>query len=236
MTTILLVEDARDLAAVIAHQLVATGYRVVCAADGCTALAHHDYECPDLVVLDWILPGLDGLDVLRELRRSAATPVLMLTTRGEEADRVIGLEVCADDYLPKPLGMRELLARVCDLLRRADLLRQALADDRGGDAAPIAYGPLRLDPERHLATLDRVLLELSPTEFALLHLLLRRPGRAFSRAYLLDAVWGEDYGGGDRAVDNAVLRLRKKLGPIGEAIETVWGVGYRLRSPEPDRR
>ena len=231
MATILLVEDAHELAGLVARELTAAGYRVLRAADGRAALDLHARELPDLVVLDWMLPGLDGLDVLRELRRSSATPVLMLTARGEEADRVIGLEVGADDYLPKPFGMRELLARVRALLRRAELLRQTLTADRGGDADPVGYGPLRLDPARHLATLDGAALELTPNEFALLHLLLRHPGRAFSRAYLLDAVWGEDYVGGDRAVDNAVLRLRKKLGPTGEAIETVWGVGYRLRPP-----
>ena len=231
MATILLVEDAHELAGLVAHELTAAGYRVLRAADGRVALDLHARERPDLIVLDWMLPGMDGLDVLRELRRSSATPVLMLTARGEEADRVIGLEVGADDYLPKPFAMRELLARVRALLRRAELLRQTLTADRAGDAAPVAYGPLRLDPARHLATLDGAPLELTPNEFALLHLLLRHPGRAFSRAYLLDAVWGEDYVGGDRAVDNAVLRLRKKLGPTGEAIETVWGVGYRLRPP-----
>jgi DNA-binding response OmpR family regulator len=132
--------------------------------------------------------------------------------------------------------MRELLARVRALLRRAELLHQTLAADRAGDAEPIAYGSLRLDPARHQAALDGESLELSPTEFALLRLLLRSPGRAFSRAYLLDTVWGEKYVGGDRAVDNVVLRLRKKLGALGEAIETVWGVGYRLRPLGPDAR
>src|SRR5262249_11309485 len=134
------------------------------------------------------------------------------------------------DYLTKPFGMRELLARVRALLRRAELLRATLTADAnasGGEA--LARGPLRLDPAAHLATLDGAPLDLSPTEFALLHLLLRSPGRAFSRAYLMETVWQETAIGGDRSVDNAVLRLRKKLGPLGEAVETVWGVGYRLR-------
>jgi DNA-binding response OmpR family regulator len=234
MTTILLVEDARDLAQVIARELEAAGYRVLRAADGRAALEIHARERPDLIVLDWMLPGLDGLDVLRELRRSAATPVLMLTARAEETDRVIGLELGADDYLPKPFGMRELIARVRALLRRDELLRQTLAADRNTAAAPVAYGPLRLDPERHQATLDGASLDLTPNEFALLGLFLRNPGRAFSRSYLLDTVWGETYFGGDRSVDNAVFRLRKKLGPLGDAIEAVWGVGYRLHPPDPD--
>ena len=227
--TILLVEDARELAQVVARELEAAGYRVLRAADGRGALDLLERERPDLVLLDWMLPGMSGLDVLRELRRSRATPVLMLTARGEETDRVIGLELGADDYLTKPFGMRELVARVRALLRRDGQLRQTLAADREAGAAPVVYGPLRLDPERHMATLDGDVIDLSPTEFALLGLLLRNPGRAFSRAYLLDAAWGADYVTGDRAVDNAVFRLRKKLGPLGEAIEAVWGVGYRLR-------
>ena len=236
MTTILLVEDARELAQVIARELEAAGYRVLRANDGRAALDLLGRERFDLVVLDWMLPGISGLDVLRELRRSGSTPVLMLTARGEETDRVIGLELGADDYLTKPFGMRELVARVRALLRREELLRQTLAADRGPGAAPVAYGPLRLDPERHLATLDGEPLDLTPNEFALLGLLLRHPGRAFSRSYLLDAVWGDDYVGGDRSVDNAVFRLRKKLGPLGEAIEAVWGVGYRLRPSESEPR
>jgi DNA-binding response OmpR family regulator len=232
MATILVVEDARELAQVIARELEVAGYRVLRTGEGQGALGLLERERPDLVLLDWMLPGMSGLDVLCELRRSTATPVLMLTARGEEADRVIGLELGADDYLPKPFGMRELVARVRALLRREEQLRQMLTTDRLAAADPVAYGPLRLDPERHEATLAGEALDLSPNEFALLGLLLRNPGRAFSRAYLLDTVWGKDFFGGDRSVDNAVFRLRKKLGSLGEAIEAVWGIGYRMR-PRP---
>lgn len=234
--TILLVEDTLELAQVVARELEASGYRVLRAADGRVALEVHARAQPDLVVLDWMLPGLDGLEVLRRLRHVAGpagtTAVLMLTARGEEADRVLGLELGADDYLTKPFSIRELLARVRALLRREEFLRRRLAADRGGDHARVAFGPLVLDPERYVAELEGRALELTPHEFALLHLLLRRPGQAFGRAYLLDTVWGEHYVGGDRSVDNTVLRLRKKLGPLGDAVETVWGVGYRLR-PTP---
>jgi DNA-binding response OmpR family regulator len=229
MATILLVEDASDLAQVVARELEASGYAVLVAGDGVTALQLHEREQPALVILDWMLPQLDGLAVLRRIRQAAATPVLMLTARGEETDRVLGLEVGADDYLTKPFSTRELIARVRALLRRDELIRQTLSADREGSGEQISRGPLRLDPAAHQATLDGETLDLSPTEFALLHLLLRSPGRAFSRSYLLDTVWQESYVGGDRSVDNAVLRLRKKLGPLGDAIETVWGVGYRLR-------
>jgi DNA-binding response OmpR family regulator len=234
MSTILLVEDTLELAQVVARELTAAGYRVVHAADGRRALALHAAEHPDLVILDWLLPVLDGLEVLRAIRQSAATPVLMLTARGEEADRVIGLELGADDYLSKPFSMRELIARVRALLRRIEHVQAVVAADRAADrtadASPITYGPLRLDPAAYRADLDGVPLDLTRTEFDLLHLLLRNPGRAFSRTYLLDTVWGESYVAGDRSVDNAILRLRKKLGPLEDAVETVWGVGYRLRA------
>ena len=230
MPTILLVEDAVDLARVISRELKAAGYEVVHATDGLEALQAHAGQQPNLVILDWMLPGLDGLEVLRRIRQTSAVPVLMLTARGEEVDRVIGLEVGADDYLTKPFSMRELIARVRALLRRVELLRQTLQADRHGDDAPITRGPLSLDPVAYRVTLDGQPLDLSRTEFALLLLLLRNPGRAFSRAYLLDTIWEEHYVGGDRSVDNAVLRLRKKLGPLGQEIETVWGVGYRWRA------
>jgi DNA-binding response OmpR family regulator len=229
MTTILLVEDTRDLAEVIDRELTTAGYHVLRANDGRTAVDIHTRERPDLLVLDWMLPQMDGLEVLRHIRQTAPTPVLMLTARSEEVDRVIGLEVGADDYLTKPFGMRELIARIRALLRRDELIRQTLQADQGGEQAVVAYAGLSLDPQRHAATLHGQPLDLTPNEFALLHLLMRNPGRAFSRSYLLDTVWGEYYVGGDRSVDNAVLRLRKKLGTLGEAIETVWGVGYRLQ-------
>jgi DNA-binding response OmpR family regulator len=229
MTTILLVEDATDLAQVIERELKAVGYDVLPAVDGVAALEMHARHRPDLVILDWMLPRLDGLEVLRHIRQDDAIPVLMLTARDEEADRVIGLEVGADDYLTKPFGMRELIARVRALLRRIERVEQILAADRAGADDALTYGPLCLDPEAYRATLDGDPLDLTRTEFELLHLLMRNPGRAFSRSYLLDTVWGETYITGDRSVDNAILRLRRKLGELGEAIETVWGVGYRLR-------
>ncbi|HLZ56891.1 MAG TPA: response regulator transcription factor [Ktedonosporobacter sp.] len=230
MTTILLVEDAYDLAQVIIRELEASGYQVLHASDGMTALRLHAREQPALIVLDWMLPKMDGLEVLRRLRQSTATPVLMLTARSEETDRVVGLELGADDYLTKPFSMREFIARVRALLRRAEQVQQILNADHTASAAPLLHGPLHLDPQAHVVTLDNESLDLSPTEFTLLHLLMRSPGRAFSRTYLLDTIWGETYVGGDRSVDNSVLRLRKKLGSVGEDIETVWGIGYRLKS------
>ena len=201
------------------------------AADGLRALELHDRHQPDLVVLDWMLPKLDGLDVLRRIRQHSATWVIMLTARGEETDRVVGLELGADDYLTKPFGTREFLARVRALLRRAEQLQATLQADRAPATTALRVGGFMLDAQAHMATLDGTPLDLTPTEFTLLDLLLRNPGRAFSRSYLLDTVWGETYVGGDRSVDNAMLRLRKKLGAAGDAIETVWGIGYRWTTP-----
>jgi len=232
MPTILLVEDAPELAGVIQRELEAAGYRVYHAAEGPAALKLHAERKPDLVILDWMLPGLDGLAVLRRLRQSAATPVLMLTARAEETDRVLGLEVGADDYLTKPFGMRELLARVRAMLRRVELIQDTLQADRTPAEIPLQYGPLRLDPAGHQATLAGRPLDLTRTEFQLLQLLVRHPGRVFSRDYLLDTVWGQDYLEGDRAVDNAIHRLRKKLGPLNQVLETVWGVGYRWQAED----
>lgn len=233
MTTILLVEDAFELAQAIIRELEMNGYCMLHASDGLEALHLHAREHPALVILDWMLPKMDGLEVLRRIRQSAPTPVLMLTARGEEMDRVVGLEVGADDYLTKPFSMRELIARVRALLRRTEMIQQILSADHSTTRETLSYRTLSLDPQSHLATLHGVSLDLSPTEFALLHLLLRSPGRAFSRSYLLDTIWGETYVGGDRSVDNTILRLRKKLGDLGEDIETVWAVGYRLR---PERQ
>lgn len=230
MTTILLVEDTQDLAQVILNNLRAEGYETLYAIDGLTAIELHAKHKPDLVILDWMLPKLNGLEVLRHIRKSSPVPVLMLTARTEETDRVVGLEVGADDYLTKPFGMRELLARVRALLRRIEHVQQILAADRKPESVLLRYATLTLDPEGYRATLDGAALELTRTEFDMLSLLLRNPGRAFNRAYLLDTVWGESYIPNDRSVDNAILRLRKKLGSLGEAIETVWGVGYRLRN------
>ncbi len=228
MTTILLVEDAVELAEVISRELRAFGYDVVHAPDGLSALELYSRHAPDLIVLDWMLPRLDGLEVLRRIRQTSPVPILMLTARGEEADRVIGLEVGADDYLTKPFSMRELIARVRALLRRIEHVESIVEADRARAEARLTYGPLVLDPAGYRATLHQRDLDLTRTEFELLHLLMRNPGRVFSRDYLLDTVWGEAYIAGDRSVDNAILRLRRKLGELSDAIETVWGVGYRL--------
>jgi DNA-binding response OmpR family regulator len=234
MTDVLLVEDEPGLRRLVTRELAAAGYDVRYAADGPTAVRQFAATPPDVVILDWMLPGLDGIEVLRRLRQTSSVPVLMLTARAEEVDRVVGLEVGADDYLTKPFGMRELIARVRALLRRHARLTEMLAADRTEASEALQLGPLALDPAARLARLDGAPLDLTRTEFGLLQLLLRNRGRAFSRAYLHDTVWGEPAVEGDRSVDNAILRLRKKLGSLGDAIETVWGVGYRLAGGPSD--
>ncbi|HEU4782861.1 MAG TPA: response regulator transcription factor [Ktedonobacterales bacterium] len=245
MATILLVEDEVDLCNLIKGHLEGEGYAVVQAFDGPTALTFVEQHRPDVIILDWMLPGMDGLTVCRRVRQSHLMPILMLTARSEEIDRVLGLEVGADDYVVKPFSMRELLARVRALLRRVTLDAQSptsggqavepLASVGGvataeADAAPttIVRGPLRVDPAMHVATLDGAELDLTPKEFELLQLFVEHPGRAFSREFLVERIWGYEYDGFERTVDTHITRLRKKLGPLGDKIITVWGVGYRL--------
>ena len=235
MKMILLVEDEIKLAEILRRELEVEGYRVEHAADGRQALQLFQRCKPDLLILDWMLPELNGLDVLRRVRAGSAVPVLMLTARGDPTDRVIGLEVGADDYLVKPFHLPELVARVRALLRRAERIQEMLAADQAPSQAALTYGGLSMDPVDYACTLEGQPLELTPTEFELLSLLINHPGRTFNRIYLIETVWKSAYIEGDRAVDNAVLRLRKKLGPLGDCLETVRGMGYRLRRLETRR-
>ena len=237
MATILVVEDEQDLCNLIRTQLEAEGYTVHQAFDGPTALELVETYAPHLVILDWMLPGLDGLSVCRRIRENHLMPILMLTARAEEVDRVLGLEVGADDYVVKPFGMRELLARVRAILRRVALdsrLQIPSLDTAGGSPTlpappePIVRGPLVIDLARHSVTIDGAEVEVTPKEFDLLVLLVSHPGRAFSRDFLLEHIWGGEYEGLDRTVDTQITRLRKKLGPLSEKLVTVWGVGYRF--------
>lgn len=226
---ILLVEDMPDLAQVVIRELEAAGYSVTHAADGESALQLEKDDHFQLVILDWMLPGMNGLDVLRNLRAHSPVSVLMLTARDAEIDRVLGLEVGADDYLTKPFSMRELIARVHAMLRRRELIQQTILADQSSAGVVMNAGGLRIEPDAYSASINGDPIDLTKTEFALLHLLVSNPGRVFSRAYLIDTVWGADYVDGDRSVDNAVLRLRKKLKRVGDCIEAVWGVGYRWK-------
>jgi DNA-binding response OmpR family regulator len=223
---ILIVEDELSLSDLVRSHLEKEGHGVEQAFDGNQALATADRARPDLVILDWMLPGLDGLTVCRELRRKHLMPILMLTARGDVADRVTGLEVGADDYLGKPFSIVELAARVASLLRRVALDAASSVSD---PALPLTFATLVLELAGHRATLAGKSLDLSRREMDLLELLLRHPGRTFSRDFLLERLWGPDFDGLDRAVDTQMVRLRRKLGDLGACMETVWGVGYRFR-------
>ena len=231
MSHILIVEDEEQLARLIREQLVAAGHSAAVAADGPSALRALETSTADLVILDWMLPGLDGLEVCRRIRARSIIPILMLTARAEEIDRVLGLEVGADDYLTKPFSMRELLARARALLRRVTLM-SAAGGGSGGEAPAQVHeiGDLRLDVAGRSAWVAGTPLDLTPKEFDLLHALAAQPGRAYSREYLLQHIWGMEYDGFDRTVDTHIVRLRRKLGGFGERIVTVWGIGYKLRS------
>lgn len=227
MASILVVEDEADMNDLIRAELEAEGHVVRQAHDGPTALRLVREQVPQLVILDWMLPGLDGLSVCRQLRQEYLMPIIMLTARAEEVDRVLGLEVGADDYLVKPFAVRELLARARSALRRVELeARRSQSNDRSQKT--IVHGPLRIEPDSHRAVLDGTDLALTPKEFELLHLLAANPGRAFNREFLIARIWGGDFEGIDRAVDNHIRRLRQKLGDFGEKIATVHGIGYRF--------
>jgi DNA-binding response OmpR family regulator len=224
---ILVAEDEADLNALIARELEQDGYEVVCAFDGVAALAAVERGELDLAILDWMMPKLDGLAVCRRIREHHILPVLMLTARSEESDVILGLEVGADDYITKPFRMRELLARVRAVLRRADHARVESPAD-----GALVFGPLRVDPEQRAAFADGREIDLTPREFELIELFVRNPARAFSREYLLDRLWDGDYAVTDRTVDTHVQRLRKKLGDHADLIKTVWGLGYKLQVPQ----
>jgi DNA-binding response OmpR family regulator len=225
--TILVVDDERNIIDLVRLYLEQAGYAVVHARDGSEALRQHERVDPDLVVLDLMLPVMDGMEVTRELRRRGETPVLMLTARGEDIDRIVGLEIGADDYLTKPFNPRELVARVKAILRRSDPALRA--------ARPMEVGALRVDPRRREAYVNDRRLDLRPREFELLAALARDPGVVWSRDDLLSSVWGTDFPGETRTVDVHVSEVRRKLSVDGPAIETVKGVGYRLVPPPRER-
>lgn len=229
MAHILVVEDERPLAELIGRQLTGAGHSVGVAEDGVTALEMLERSPADLVILDWMLPRLDGLEVCRRIRAHSITPILMLTARAEESDRVLGLEVGADDYLTKPFSLPELLARARALLRRVELMRRQ-TDQPANGAGMVIAGELRIDLDGRSAGIGDETLDLTPKEFDLLTMLAGHPGRAYSREYLLQTIWGSEYIGFDRTVDSHVVRLRKKLGPLGECVTTVWGIGYKWRT------
>jgi len=222
---ILVVDDEEDILELLRFNLSREGCQVFCASSGEEALRLVRSEIPDLIVLDLMLPGIDGLEVTRRLKGDSNTkhlPIVMLTAKGEEADIVTGLELGADDYVTKPFSPRILVARVRAVLRRN-------AKEAPEETSVIRIHDLIIDPRRHEVLVNGEPVELTFTEFGILNYMARRPGWVFTRFQIVDAVRGEDYPVTDRSVDVQIVGLRKKLGPAGKYVETVRGVGYRFK-------
>ena len=222
--TVLVVEDEQDILDLVEFNLAQAGYKVLTAMDGTSGLNSAIQERPDLLVLDLMLPGMDGKEVCRRLKQNQGTrnlPVLILTALASETDRVIGFEIGADDYLTKPFSPRELVLRVRAILRRFSEPEES--------NTPLRMGNILIDPERHMVKVEDEEVDLTATEFKLLHHLATHPGRVQTREVLLNKVWGYAYQGYARTVDTHIRRLRKKLEAGSDNIETVRGLGYRFR-------
>ncbi len=229
MSRILVVDDEQTLLETIRYNLRREGHEVLTATDGLQALEVARRDRPDLVVLDLMLPKLDGFEVCRAIRRDQTVPILMLTAKDDEVDKIVGLELGADDYMTKPFSMRELLARVRAMLRRVQMLRDEATDHQ--EAPSYRSGDLEVDVRQHRVFLGGREVGLKPKEFDLLAFLVRNPGQAFTREILLQRVWGYDYVGDTRTVDVHIRGLREKIeaDPSDPTrLETVRGVGYRF--------
>lgn len=223
---ILIVEDEPDIVELLMYNLHQAGFKTDAVLNGAAALERVKIEPPDLILLDLLLPEVDGLEICRTLKRdpeTASIPIIMLTAKGEAIDRIVGLELGADDYITKPFSPREVMLRVRAVLRRAPNV------PRSRPANQIQIDDLQIDLDRHQVFSDGSVIDLTATEFKILSLFAHSPGRVFTRSILMDAVWGQEYYGIERTMDTHVSRLRRKLGQFGERIETVHGVGYRLK-------
>lgn len=227
MEKILIVEDEPDILELVSFNLSKENYNVIGVSSGDDVISTTKSEMPDLIVLDLMLPGINGLDICKLLKKDTATqniPIVMMTAKSEEADIVTGLELGADDYITKPFSPRILLARV-----RAVLRRKTRAESDPDKESTLSIHDLTINPGRHEVLVKGKPIQLTATEFRLLHLLARRPGWVFTRYQIVDAIRGEDYPVTDRSVDVQIVGLRKKLGAMGKYIETVHGVGYRFK-------
>lgn len=222
--TILLVDDEQHIIDLAKMYLEQDGFRVMSATDGSIALQKIFSEKPGLIVLDLMLPGMDGLEVCRRVRAESDVPIIMLTARSDDIDKIVGLELGADDYLTKPFNPRELVARVRAILRRTDRRTPETSQ------SPLVVANLMIDPVRRVVTVNNQPVDLRMKEFDLLLMLVEHPGMVFSREKLLDVVWGYDFAGETRTVDVHIAHLRHKLSGMRPAIETVWGVGYKLET------
>ena len=224
MTRVLVVEDEESYSDALAYMLRKEGYEVAIAADGNSAIAEFERNGADIVLLDLMLPGLPGTEVCRQIRQTSSVPVIMVSAKDDEVDKVVGLELGADDYVTKPYSPRELVARIRAVLRRGT--GEAALDDDVLEA-----GPVRMDVERHVVTVEGAEQRLPLKEFELLEMFLRNPGRVLTRGQLIDRVWGSDYVGDTKTLDVHVKRLRAKLEPDPsepQLLITVRGLGYKL--------
>ena len=226
--TVLLVEDEPAIAESVVYALRREGYGVATVGDGEAALRSFRDQDPAIVILDLMLPKLSGLDVCREIRRRSPVPIIMLTAKDSEADKVAGLELGADDYVTKPFSVRELVSRIRAHLRRAEM---ATAGEANATDGRLVGGPVELDPERHEVTVDREPVAMTPKEFELLETLLARKGRLLTRQFLIEEIWGPDYFGDTKTLDVHIKRLRQKVEPDPHHprhVLTVRGLGYKF--------
>lgn len=227
MTKILVVEDEASLSEAIAFLLSKEGFEVAVAETGPAALEKFEHEGADLILLDLMLPGLPGTEVCRQIRTKSSVPIIMLTAKDSEIDKVVGLEIGADDYVTKPYSSRELIARIRAVLRRGELI------ETEAEVGILQVGPVRLDIDRHLLSVNGVPVSLPLKEFELLEFLMRNSGRVLTRMQLIDRVWGSDYVGDTKTLDVHIKRLRAKIekDPANpEFIQTVRGLGYKIES------
>jgi two-component system response regulator RegX3 len=225
MSKILVVEDEETLSEAIAFLLSKEGFEVSVAVDGPDAIAQFEKSGADLILLDLMLPGLSGTEVCRQIRAKSAVPIIMLTAKDSEIDKVVGLEIGADDYVTKPYSSRELIARIRAVLRRGELL------DSADEGAVLEVGPVRMDTDRHVISVNGAQVQIPLKEFELLEFLMRNAGRVLTRIQLIDRVWGSDYVGDTKTLDVHIKRLRAKIekDPANpEYIQTVRGMGYKM--------
>lgn len=238
MAHVLIIEDEQEIARLMSASLQDDGYTTDVIRDGQFALDHFDNPAirePDLVILDLMLPRVDGLTICRKIRQTRITPILMLTAKSTELDKVLGLELGADDYLTKPVSLRELKARISAVLRRVEMMQQK-SQTHIDQQAPVSSLGLEIDPLGRDVRIDGADVNLTAKEFDLIYLLASNPGRVFSRTYLLDRLWGDSYTGFERTVDTHIQRLRRKLsrhGSVSDRIVTLWGIGYKY---DPDHQ
>jgi len=223
--TILLVEDEQKIQQVIKDYFTLDGFKIICASDGLEGLDLYEERSPDLVILDVMLPGMDGWSVLKRIRKNSDVPVIMLTARSDDDDKLMGFELKADEYVTKPFSPRVLVARAKILLMRVE---GTIVSNNKSSTVDLTYNGIKLEPQMHEVYVDDHYVELSKKEYDILHFFMKNPSRVLTRQSILDEVWGYDYFGDERVVDTHIKKLRKKLADRAYAVKTIFGVGYKF--------